>query len=145
MITITIGWKKGKVVRTLPSRARLHIVIQILTIVAVIVIITFNHTSDWNWHCIVASVLFCNCQLSKDISSNTKCLLVWCDYPVVTCLVQPILGINHPCDTNRLWVFVPNDFMCNWTRRLSLGIYLTSLIFEVRWCLWKMVVFPELW
>ena len=90
-------------------------------------------------------VLFCNCQLLKDISLNTKCLLVWCDYPVVTCLVQPILGINHPCDTNRLWVFVPNDFMCNWTRRLSLGIYLTSLIFEVRWCLWKMAVFPELW
>ena len=42
-------------------------------------------------------------------------------------------------------VFVRNDFTCNVTRRLSLAIYLTSLVSEVRSCLWKMAVIPELW
>ena len=43
-----------------------------------------NHTVDCNQHCTVSRVilncpLFCNCPLLKDISFNTKCLLVWCD------------------------------------------------------------------
>ena len=41
------------------------------------------------------TVLFCNCPLFKDISFNAKCLLLWCDEPVITCLVRAIFGINH--------------------------------------------------
>ena len=44
------------------------------------------------------TVLFCNCPLLKDVTFNTKCLLVWCDWPVISCLVRAIFGINHPCD-----------------------------------------------
>ena len=40
--------------------------------------------------------LFCNCPLLKYISSNTKCLLVWCDQPVITCLVRdPLLYMGN--------------------------------------------------
>ena len=44
------------------------------------------------------TVLFCNYPLLKDISFNTKCLLVLCDLPVITCLVRTIFGIYHPRD-----------------------------------------------
>ena len=42
--------------------------------------------------------LFCNYPLLKDISFNTKCLLVSCDQTVITCLRRAIFGINHPRD-----------------------------------------------
>ena len=42
------------------------------------------------------TVSSCNCPLLKEISFNTKCLLVWCDKPVITCLVWAGLGINPP-------------------------------------------------
>ena len=48
------------------------------------------------------TVLFCNCPLLKDISFNTKCFLVWCDWPVITCLVREIFGINHLRDFSKL-------------------------------------------
>ena len=38
-------------------------------------------------------VLFCNCSLIKDI---TLCLLLWCDQPVIACLVWAIFEINQP-------------------------------------------------
>ena len=41
-------------------------------------------------------VLFCNCSLIKDITFNTKCLLLWCDQPVIACLVWAIFEINQP-------------------------------------------------
>ena len=47
---------------------------------------------------VIARSLICNCQLLKDISFNTKCLLVWCDEPVITSLVRAILGVNNPHD-----------------------------------------------
>ena len=42
------------------------------------------------------AVSSCNCPLLKEISFNTKCLLVWCDKPVITCLVWAGLWINPP-------------------------------------------------
>ena len=48
------------------------------------------------------SVLFCNCPLLKEISFNRKYLLVWSDWPVITCLVRAVLGINHSRD---FWTF----------------------------------------
>ena len=47
--------------------------------------------------------LFWKCTLLKDISFNTKCLLVWCDQPVITYLVRAIFRINHPGDFWKLW------------------------------------------
>ena len=49
------------------------------------------------------TVLFWNCPLLKNISVNTKCILVWCDWPVVTCLVRVIFKMNHPCDFWKFW------------------------------------------
>ena len=46
--------------------------------------------------------LICNCPLLKD-SFNTKCLLVWRDYPVITCLFRAIFGINHFRDFWKIW------------------------------------------
>ena len=47
--------------------------------------------------------LICNCPLLKYFSFNTKCLLVWCDWPVTTCLVRAIFGINYPRDFWKFW------------------------------------------
>ena len=51
--------------------------------------------------------LFCNWPLLKDISFNhafnTKCLLVWCDEPAITCLVRATFRISHPCDFWKFW------------------------------------------
>ena len=54
--------------------------------------------------------LFCNCPLLKDISSYTKCLLVWCDLPVIKRLVRMIFGINYSRD---IWKF-QNFQKCIW-------------------------------
>ena len=55
------------------------------------------------------TVLFCNCPLIcicpllNDISFNTKCLFFWSDYPVITCLVRTIFGINYHRDFWKFW------------------------------------------
>ena len=55
------------------------------------------------------TVLICNCPpfsnypLLKDISFNTKYLLVWCDWPVITYLYQATFGISHPRDFWKVW------------------------------------------
>ena len=38
-----------------------------------------------------------------ELFCNTKYVLVWRDYPVTTCLVQAIFGINHPRDFWKIW------------------------------------------
>ena len=52
---------------------------------------------------VITRSLICNCPLLKDISVNTKCLLVWCDQPVITCLVQTNFGIKCPRDFWKFW------------------------------------------
>ena len=47
---------------------------------------------------VFARSLICNWPVLKDISFNLKCLLVWCDKPVITCLVRVIFRINNPRD-----------------------------------------------
>ena len=47
--------------------------------------------------------LICICPLLNDISFNTKCLLFWSDYPVITCLVRTIFGINYHRDFWKVW------------------------------------------
>ena len=47
--------------------------------------------------------LFCNFPLLKDISFNTKCLLVCCAYPVTTCLVRAIFRY-HRRDFWKFWI-----------------------------------------
>ena len=49
------------------------------------------------------TVWFCNCPLLNDISFNTKCLLVWCDWPVIRCLFRATFEINHSCDFRKFW------------------------------------------
>ena len=60
---------------------------------------TFNGVNFLNSHCFITVHLqICNCPPLKDISFNTKCLLVWSDLPEIKYLILVIFGINHSRD-----------------------------------------------